>query len=706
MTSASLGDDSPPGRRGAAAAWALAAALYLVTALFALRVVLPSPRTLLPYSAHLEGASLAIDETDQQFVVASVARMAERVGEDPARLFDNGQCFPMARPVTLGEHMIGEGLLGAVPEAVWNDPILTYNVVLLLELWIPGLTMFALVRALTGRSGPALVAGFLFAFLPGRIGDPVHPFVHADLWTPLALLGAHRLFTRRRWRDALLLGAALVLQAVESLYTLIALAIVGGVYGTALLVRFRAHLARVLPKLALAALPVIGTALAIFVPYLHTRATWGVLEGRGALLFQVKDFVPGAFYYPGTVLTLLALAGLADRVRGPRPGRTGYDPRLPLAIAAGLVFWTVIWGIRIPGTDVLIPSPFAWASARVPGLRAVRAIPAIRFGLYLALAVLAGYGTLVLQERIAPRARRVVAAALVACAAAEVFVPALNAASAGVGQVRLATRHLAPFPAVRRLGDAFPPGAVLDLPFRLDVQSRLTDMAHFIFRGAYHERPVAACYNSFTVPIFEDVGGIAARVPDAGALAELWALGFRTVQLHDELLEEGDAAALGAALAGARTGPVHLAPIGRVGAHHAWRIAGTPPVTTSPDALVWLGSETAVVHADTDYEPPVARVRLRFRNATPAIYRQPDPIVPVRAVVRWRPADGGAVVEEERRLLPPIALAPGRVAVRPIALETPAPAGRWRVTIAAAAEPARPLASLEIVAAPAEDGDA
>ncbi len=49
----------------------------------------------------------------------------------------------MPRAATLGEHMIGEGILGLVPDLLFREPILTYNVVLILLPCIGGLAMYA-----------------------------------------------------------------------------------------------------------------------------------------------------------------------------------------------------------------------------------------------------------------------------------------------------------------------------------------------------------------------------------------------------------------------------------------------------------------------------------------------------------------------------------------------------------------------------------
>src|SRR5215470_2349432 len=93
--------------------WGLvAAALYLAAALWHVRAVLPAPATLLPINPEMQSM---IPVGDQNIVVAAIARGARLLPTAPWRLYDGGQCFPMPHAITLGEHIIGNGLLGVVP---------------------------------------------------------------------------------------------------------------------------------------------------------------------------------------------------------------------------------------------------------------------------------------------------------------------------------------------------------------------------------------------------------------------------------------------------------------------------------------------------------------------------------------------------------------------------------------------------------------
>src|SRR5262249_29297613 len=161
-------------------------------------------------------------------------------------------------------------LLAFLPHALIRDPIATYNVVLVLSLWIAACAMYALVYHWTENVPAAFVAGCFFAFHFFKVGDPVPPYVHANHWTVLSLLFAHRLFVHGRWRDAVGLVAFVALQLLEGFYADVSLAIIGGVYGAHLLVCYRRRLRMLAPKLLACATAVLLIAVAIFAPYLHT----------------------------------------------------------------------------------------------------------------------------------------------------------------------------------------------------------------------------------------------------------------------------------------------------------------------------------------------------------------------------------------------------------------------------------------------------
>src|SRR5581483_6816615 len=469
------------------AACAAAAVAYALLTLAVLSPVVGRPTEVLPYHAMLEPPFSDLDHHDQVFAMWEVSRNARVLTTRPWALGGPGQCFPMPRPHTLGEHAFGEGLLAAVPWALSRDPILTYNVVIALTLWIPALAMFRLASYWTASAGAAFVAGALFAFQPARLIDPAHPFVHGDLWAPLVLLYGHRTFYDRRWRDAIALGAFASLALLESLYQIVALALVLVPYGIHLVVRFRRNLGAVLPKLALALAMAGAVAFLVFAPYLATRAEFGILQGRGTFAPPASDYVtPRKNAFVGVALGVLALIGIADRLRGRRVVH-GDDPRLALLAGGLLVAWSAAAGVFVPIAGLWLRSPMRALAKVVPGLDAVRALPIIRMGFTLVLALLAAYGVGALGERFRARGRALVAAIAAAAIAVELAVPDASRWSFGKTLALAGWQARPPAPEVE-FYRSLPDGAVLDLPYRPMAVGMMRDLAHDLLAAAYHQK--------------------------------------------------------------------------------------------------------------------------------------------------------------------------------------------------------------------------
>jgi hypothetical protein len=669
---------------------ALASVLYLIVALWALRPVLPHPTTALPYPtmlAALKGGWLELSWNDQMLTTALTTQNARRMLTAPWRLFDNRQCYPTPRPAALGEHMFGMGLRGVIPYALTRSPVLTTNVALLSTFWLAGMAMYALVAFWTGNPWAALVAGLLFAFQPTRLTNVIHPYVEANEWTVIALLAAHLLFTRATWASAALLAGALSLQMLESFYPILGMTVLGGTYGLYLMVRYWRRLPVLAPKLLAVAGVVAGVAAMIFVPYLHTREVWGTaVGGRSTLLYQLHDFGRGGQAYPGTVTVVLALVALADRLRRRRDGGRGYDPRLPLLVAGLAVMWASILYVPLP-FGASVPSLYHLASGIVPGLDSIRGGAAISRGVAISATFLAGYGAFVLLERRSPRARVLLAAALVAAGLANVFVPALAAREFGA-PVTMGAHQVRPPQEVVALYDRLPPGPVLDVPFDYTASGILKYMPHYVFLVAYHHHAVGACYNSFVVRVQEDIGTLVSRLPDPAAVDALAALGFRSLVIHEEMLRRGDSrfaalTAIGALRQRPDPATIHLEPLGNAAGHTAYAFHPPGATTTSIEALANDQPANGVMGA----KPPRVDVYFSFRNGASAIYHHPQPIEPSWLLLRWRAA-GGALVREDRiREMLPLALAPSQGLLRKITVPITVGTGEYDVTLSPADVP-------------------
>lgn len=671
--------------------WLLPLGAYLAVVAWLLQSVAAAPRTSLP---HVGDEILhdvfwrALERGDQQMVVARTAYVAETAPTRPWRLGDDRQCHPLAGAARLGEHMLGFGLLAVVPYHLGGrDPVLAYNVALALTLLIPALAMYALVLYWTRDRLAAFVAGLLFGFAPVRVLDPTHVFVHGDLWSPLAILCADRLFVRERWRDAAALAAVLVLAQLESVYPLVSLALVGGVYGTVLAVRFRHRLVALAPKLAAVAAIAGGAAAMLFLPYLEMREVWGVLHGRPALPLPARELLPGAtsWAYPGHVLLALAAVGLFGRARRPWRDRP-YDPRLPLLAGGLLSLWVVLAPVPIPGTGIVVPSGMGLLMALAPALEAARALTVVRIGLTLALAFLAGAGVHLLLAGRARPWRLAGGVAVTAVALAELLWAPAGRPWRGTYD---AWSPPGVEPELAALVQRAPEGGVAEYP----PPGLPPGLGHSVFLAAYHRRPTAACYNSFQTPLQDEVTRAVGALPGPDALDALYALGFRSVLVHWEYLLEQTKDAVRSHLPQAASANVRLARIGAVGEHELFAIEGRL------DTVADVGVIRAGSGAPQTVQPPAAEVGLKFRNAATVRFRHPEPIQPTPVVFRW--SRTGTTVERPGRLLLPVSIAPEAVVERRVPVSLPPDPGLWMLTVHLAEGTQRTLASRLVTVAAA-----
>jgi len=678
-------------------------AAYLALALFVLRSVLPAPGRLLPHAALLDWSSTRatnlaqLDHNDQSMVASVVARNAALLTSEPWRLFSaDGQCFPMPRGYTLGEHMFGTSLLAAPAYLLTRDPILSFNAALVLSLWIPALSMLALSYHFTRSPAAAFVAGLLFMLVPGRIMNPSHPYVYGDLWIPLVVLFLHRLFTRGRWSDAALLGLFFALEVFESLYPLLSCSLIVAVYGSVLALRHLRRLPALLPKLALAAGMVLLAVWLVLGPYLATRDTWGLLEGRTSLLMSLSAYGWGSIHFPGAMVLGLAAIGLADRLRGPRPAPGG-DPRLPMLAAGLLVLWCATSGIPIPFTRVHVPSPLELLRPVVPGLSAVRALSAISITASLAWAFLAGYGVLRLIERRRARTAVVAAAAVTSLTLVFLYDQRFAKPMFSVRSYRLDAWRASPSGHDVALLRRVARGAVLDLPFPMMDTPSAGRLPYHLLLNAYDPRPTGACYNSFVSPVQQQVAGLSRDLPEHHAADALAALGFGTVVIDKGAIDAGALQGFYDRLRDLDNA-ARLFPVGKSGRLLVYRLE--TPLAVRDDFALLEGATAAPASARRDGASGRARVALELRNGGDAIFRLPDPIAPDDLLVRWRDDTGRVVLTADARALLPMALAPGARFALELEVDAPAAPGRWAVELARAAEPERVLATRSIDLAP------
>lgn len=409
----------------------------------------------------------------------NVAWVAHALTTAPDRLFHANIFYPHRYTLAFSEANIGAGAL-AVP-AWWltANPYLAHNVVVLIAFTLSSAGMYFLVHYLTGRAGPAAIAGLTFAYCPYIFARTAHIQLLMTAGLPFSLLAFHRLADAPSAGRGIALGLVLAGQALSCAYYGIFAALLMGL-GVVVFAPQRWRNPRYWAGTAIAAAVAIGVVLPFFMPYLRLQresgfqrtleeasmysANWQAYLASGAWAHRWSlRYLEGfsEVLFPGLVATTLGFRGAAlalpaslmNRFVGHRSNTNRAVPRF--YILAGLIAAWISFG---PSAGL-----FAWLYRTVPVFSFLQA-PA-RFGLLisLSLSVLAGLALAYWVDRLergdtrssrsGRRRGAVICVGLFFVAGAELTTAPLNLADAPA------------LPAVYRTLATLPRAPVVELPF-------------------------------------------------------------------------------------------------------------------------------------------------------------------------------------------------------------------------------------------------
>jgi hypothetical protein len=343
-----------------------------------------------PLARDLAGSG-PIDRPDGRLNAWILAWDAHALLHQPGQVFEAPIFHPLPDALAFSENLLLPAVLGA-PFSLSGEPVLAYNLVLLLSLLVSGLGVYLLVRRAGADRLAAFVGGAAFAAGAHRWTRLAHLHAQVTLFLPFALLALDRFWERRTLRRALLVGLMLALQGLASVYLG---AITAAALAVAVLVALFGGLAvRDLGRLA-AGFLLAGVLLApVARPYLRMRAFQGVeftLETVSIYATTLTSYAASgtAFWgpvserqldaetapdtlFPGIGLLTLGILGLAA---APRRYRT-------VALAASA--FAVVFSLG-PATGL-----YRFLHEHLVLVRGVRALARFSLVPVLALSVLAG----------------------------------------------------------------------------------------------------------------------------------------------------------------------------------------------------------------------------------------------------------------------------------------------------------------------------
>lgn len=159
-----------------------------------------------------------MDSGDGRYSIWNVAWVAHALTSPTDHVWNANIFAPHTGTLAFSEANLVAGLIGTPVWGLTHNPYSTSNWTILCSFMLAALTMYALVRYLTGNRWGAAMSGVLFAFCSYCFAHLAHIQLLMTFGLPLALLAMHRFVDAPSLRRAVWLGAALAVQALACGY--------------------------------------------------------------------------------------------------------------------------------------------------------------------------------------------------------------------------------------------------------------------------------------------------------------------------------------------------------------------------------------------------------------------------------------------------------------------------------------------------------
>lgn len=522
--------------------WAAAILVYAATAIS--DFVLPLGRH---FGERLLGTALFAPDS---ILNAGILEWGYRSLWSPKRhIFEWTAGFPLHDSLATTENLIGWQIFYTPLRLASCGPVAAYNFLLVISFVLSGVGVALLARRLGADRWGAVIAGFVFAFVPFHLNHVIHIQTMAVCYCPFALFFLDRFLAEATVKNAIGLAAASLMTALSGVYFGVFLLFVLPLYAVLcwVLGRYRFH-ARTVEGLLGIGLACALLLLPVVVPYVrfgsehgyhHPQSTLVKLSLEALAPFTVPRWL--AFWshgpllrgngwtpaFPGVVASFFALVFLMKR----RSEREAGQAKVALVFLAFACFVLSLGPVLKIHADY--PSRFANLFP-LPG-RILMLFSAIRWPMRILLfsflfgAVLAGLGFSALTRRLAPRMRLAAASLTVLL----LFVEYRPGASYAAKSVDI--------PPPLAMSDAYPflaaetdRGGIVELPVAGPDGYRTPYLVQYAYASAGHLRRVVDFHGAIYPAIIDNLLAAAGRLPSEPARRTLVAWGVTRLVLHRE----------------------------------------------------------------------------------------------------------------------------------------------------------------------------
>lgn len=469
------------------------------------------------------------DAGDGALNIWVVSWVGHIIATHPTRLFEANIFYPEHLTLAYSEAMPLQGLLAAPILVAGGSAVLAYNLVLLAGLALTGWSFCLLIRHWTGSWSAGCVGGSLAAFNAFSLVQLTHlQFLHVEFIAPM-LYAVDRLARAPRWRPALVLAGAFVLQALTSIYVFVFSIWMLGFAVLSRVGEWWRERGAMLSTLAATG----GVALGLLSPYLSAYVTvhramgftrtageeeaanWANYLSTAARVHYGRwshTVMPEgtSATFPGVIAITLIVLACCDR-------ETTRDRRFRMCAATAAGCAAVSFAPLLPFYRVL--------HSAIPLFQMVRVLPHIGQVVLLMGAVLAGFGVAAVQRAASVRVWTPVAVALTIAVNVE-------AARAPVGYVWFDR-----VPAVYDVLARDPVAVVAELPFPMPQQWFLNSL--YMVNSTSHWRPMLNGYSGFRPGSYDDAYNLLRKFPADEALIGLSARGVTHIVVHQHAMNLG-----------------------------------------------------------------------------------------------------------------------------------------------------------------------